>query len=83
MVTIVAHRGDSAAYRENTLAAFRSAIACGADRIELDVRTTADGVSVVLHDLTLLRVWGSARASMSSPGPRWLSSGTPTCGFPD
>ncbi len=58
MVTIVAHRGDSAAYRENTLTAFRSAIEAGADRVELDVRTTADGVSVVLHDLTLLRVWG-------------------------
>lgn len=59
MVTIVAHRGDSAAYRENTLTAFRSAIDAGAHRVELDVRTTADGVSIVLHDLTLLRLWGT------------------------
>ncbi len=58
MVMIVAHRGDSAAYRENTLTAFASAIRLGADRVEFDVRTTADGVSVVLHDLTLLRIWG-------------------------
>lgn len=58
MTLIVAHRGDSAAYRENTLTAFRSAIDLGADRVELDVRTTADGVSIVLHDRTLLRVWG-------------------------
>lgn len=57
-VTIVAHRGDSAAYRENTLVAMRSAVAAGADRVEFDVRTTADGASVVLHDLTLLRLWG-------------------------
>lgn len=56
--SIVAHRGDSAAYRENTLTAFHSAIEVGAHRVELDVRTTADGVSIVLHDLTLLRVWG-------------------------
>ncbi len=58
MTLIVAHRGDSAAYRENTLTAFASAIDLGAHRVELDVRTTADGVSIVLHDPTLLRVWG-------------------------
>ncbi|MDT0341119.1 glycerophosphodiester phosphodiesterase [Streptomyces litchfieldiae] len=57
-VTAVAHRGDPYRARENTLASFRSAIAAGADAIELDVRTTADGVPVVLHDRTLKRLWG-------------------------
>jgi glycerophosphoryl diester phosphodiesterase len=35
---------------ENTLAAFEAAIGAGADAVELDVRLTADGVPVVLHD---------------------------------
>jgi glycerophosphoryl diester phosphodiesterase len=36
--------------RENSLEAFESAIAAGADLIELDVRRTADGALVVTHD---------------------------------
>lgn len=47
---IVAHRGASAHHPENTLAAFDAAITAGADMIELDVRLTADGVPVVIHD---------------------------------
>ena len=47
---IVAHRGASLRYPENTLAAFRAAIRAGADVIELDARLTADGVPVVMHD---------------------------------
>lgn len=58
---VVAHRGDSLRYRENTLAAIRSAVAAGADRVEIDVVTTRDGVSVVNHDRTLLRLWGLPR----------------------
>ena len=57
-IEITAHRGYSAQYPENTLAAFRGAIALGADCIELDVRQTADGVPVVLHDASLLRTTG-------------------------
>ena len=47
---IIAHRGASAAERENTLAAFRVARDLGADAVEFDVRRTADGVLVVHHD---------------------------------
>ncbi len=47
---VVAHRGASAVEPENTLRAFESAIRAGADVVELDVRLTADGVPVVLHD---------------------------------
>lgn len=47
---IVAHRGASLRYPENTLAAFRAAVRAGADVIELDARLTADGVPVVMHD---------------------------------
>jgi glycerophosphoryl diester phosphodiesterase len=48
---VVAHRGASTAFPENTLQAFEGAVAAGADVVELDVRLTADGVPVVLHDL--------------------------------
>jgi glycerophosphoryl diester phosphodiesterase len=40
---------------ENTLAAFRQALAAGADGIELDVRLAQDGIPVVIHDATLRR----------------------------
>lgn len=47
---VVAHRGASSEQPENTLAAFDAALEAGADVVELDVRLTADGVPVVLHD---------------------------------
>ncbi len=52
---VIAHRGYSAVAPENTLPAFAAAVAAGADWVELDVRTTADGVPVVIHDRTLDR----------------------------
>ncbi len=52
---IVAHRGDTAHYPENTLAAFESAVRKGANAIELDVHLTRDGELVVHHDYTLGR----------------------------
>jgi len=55
---VIAHRGASAEKPENTLAAFRRALALGADGIELDVQVTRDGIPVVFHDLTLRRLTG-------------------------
>ncbi|HYV12891.1 MAG TPA: glycerophosphodiester phosphodiesterase family protein [Pyrinomonadaceae bacterium] len=52
---IIGHRGASAVAPENTMAAFREALAVGADGIEFDVRLTRDGVPVVIHDSTLRR----------------------------
>ena len=50
MTAVVAHRGDSRAEAENTVAAFRRAGEMGAHAVELDVRRTADGVLVVHHN---------------------------------
>jgi glycerophosphoryl diester phosphodiesterase len=52
---VIGHRGARLDAPENTLPAFRLALAQGADALELDVRVTADGVPVVLHDATLDR----------------------------
>lgn len=56
---IIAHRGASAERPENTLAAFRRALALDADGIELDVHVTRDGVPVVFHDPSLHRLTGT------------------------
>ena len=53
MTAVWAHRGASAAERENTVAAFAAAVAFGADGIELDVRRTSDGRPAVHHDAVL------------------------------
>ncbi len=51
----VAHRGGAALWPENSLEAFRGAIALGAPLLELDVHLTADGHVAVIHDPTLER----------------------------
>ena len=52
---VFAHRGGAGIAPENTIAAFDAGLACGADGLELDVRLSADGIPVVLHDPTLDR----------------------------
>jgi glycerophosphoryl diester phosphodiesterase len=61
---VIAHRGASADAPENTLAAVELALAQGADRVEVDVQRTADGVLVLVHDADLRRTTdvGPARA---------------------
>ncbi len=51
----VAHRGYSAIAPENTLPALAAAVLAGATFVEFDVRTTADGVPVIIHDRTVDR----------------------------
>ena len=52
---VTAHRGFSAQYPENTLLAFSKAMEIGADIVEFDVRESADGELVILHDARLER----------------------------
>jgi glycerophosphoryl diester phosphodiesterase len=51
----VVHRGGAALWPENSLLAFRSALALNARLLELDVHLTADGEVAVIHDATLDR----------------------------
>lgn len=53
---VVAHRGASADYPELTRVAFQKALDQGAEALEVDVRLTADGVPVLVHDPRTARV---------------------------
>lgn len=52
---VCAHRGRSGLFPENTMVAFEAAVEVGADFMELDVRRTADGAIVCMHDATVDR----------------------------
>ncbi|MEE3369143.1 MAG: glycerophosphodiester phosphodiesterase family protein [Planctomycetota bacterium] len=54
-IQVIAHRGASSRFPENTRASTLAAVSSGATVIEADVRTTRDGHLVVLHDATLDR----------------------------
>ncbi|MGI0119990.1 glycerophosphodiester phosphodiesterase [Zooshikella sp. RANM57] len=47
---VIAHRGGRGLWPENTLFAFNNAVKLGVDMLEMDVRTTADGTLVIMHD---------------------------------
>jgi len=55
---VIAHRGASGDYPENTLVAFHAAAAAGASYFELDIHMTRDGAIVVSHDPHLMRTCG-------------------------
>lgn len=59
---VIAHRGGALLAPENTAEAFRAAAATGADMVETDLRLTADGILVCLHDADLKRLCGDPRA---------------------
>jgi glycerophosphoryl diester phosphodiesterase len=65
---------------ENTMAAFREAIAAGSDGIEFDVRLTRDAVPVILHDSTLRRTTGLPHrvADLTWPELESLNVGLPS-----
>jgi glycerophosphoryl diester phosphodiesterase len=75
----LAHRGDHGRAPENTLAAFAAALArptC--DGLEFDVRASADGVAVVLHDATLARVQGRPEAATELTATALRQLGVPS-----
>jgi glycerophosphoryl diester phosphodiesterase len=64
-IEVVAHRGASQDVPEHTLAAYRKAIEDGADALECDVRLTADGTLVCVHDRRVNRT-SNGRGAVSS-----------------
>ncbi|CAM5767999.1 glycerophosphodiester phosphodiesterase [Bosea minatitlanensis] len=57
----IAHRGGALLAAENSAAAFRAAAAAGAEMVETDLRLSADGRLVCLHDADLARIGGDRR----------------------
>lgn len=55
---IIAHRGFSASYPENTLLAFEKALQAGVDGIETDLRLSRDDKAIIFHDANLKRITG-------------------------
>ncbi len=53
---IASHRGGAYLWPENSMLAFRQALALRAEQLELDVHLSADGEVVVMHDATLDRM---------------------------
>lgn len=75
----LAHRGDWRRAPENSLAAFQAALAIPAcDGLEFDVRVSADGVPIVLHDETLARVQGRPERADALPAAELGRAGVPT-----
>jgi glycerophosphoryl diester phosphodiesterase len=54
-VVVVGHRGAMGHAPENTMGSFRRAMSLGADGVELDVRLSADGEAMVIHDAAVDR----------------------------
>ncbi|MEU0427649.1 glycerophosphodiester phosphodiesterase [Streptomyces canus] len=65
LIQVVAHRGASEDAPEHTLAAYRKAIEDGADALECDVRLTADGHLVCVHDRRVNRT-SNGRGAVSA-----------------
>lgn len=74
---IIAHRGASAAAKENTLSAFRLALEHKADGIEFDVHFTSSGAWVV-HDFNLARTHNLNRSLLELSATEIASLGIPT-----
>lgn len=64
---VIGHRGAMAYAPENTLESFREARRRGATWVEIDVKLTADGVPIVMHDASLARTMGIDRLVAETP----------------
>lgn len=71
MTAVLAHRGATSHFTENTVAAFAEAGRIGADGVELDVRRSADGALVVHHDAEIPGV-GPVAAVRARDLPAWV-----------
>ena len=85
MIAICAHRGGALLWPENSLTAFRQALALPIEEVECDVHLSADGVAMVHHDATLDRTTEGTgplshrtAAELAATKLRGLDEGPPT-----
>lgn len=81
-VQTVAHRGEPVGHRENTLPSVLAGVRAGADMVEIDVKVTADGQVVLLHDDTLDRLWGMDWKIRETPSEQLAELGGHHDGIP-
>ena len=62
-IILAAHRGDRAHAPENTLPAYKAAIALGVDGLEVDLHTSLDGVTFMMHDHSFDRTTNGSGAT--------------------
>lgn len=76
---VFAHRGSAGTLPENTLMAFKAALAAGADGIETDVQLSRDGQLVIIHDETVDRTTNGTGAvkDLTLAQLRQLDAGDP------
>lgn len=79
---VMAHRGNRAACPENTLAAFRRALADGADLLETDLHLSRDGAFVCIHDATVDRTT-DGRGAVADQTVAELKAWSAGCGRPE
>jgi glycerophosphoryl diester phosphodiesterase len=56
---LIGHRGEPGSWPENSLPGFRCILEAGASFIETDVQITADGIAILSHDPSVLKITGS------------------------
>ncbi len=79
---VMAHRGNRVACPENTLAAFRRALADGADLLETDLHLSRDGAFVCIHDATVDRTT-DGRGAVADQTVAELKAWSAGCGRPE
>ena len=55
---LIAHRGEPETWPENSLVGYEAVLSAGVRYIETDVQITADGIPILSHDPTLLKITG-------------------------
>ena len=63
--TLIAHRGYSSKYPENTLASIEAALSAGAKFVEFDIQMMADGEFILMHDDNIYRSSGIRKSVFS------------------
>lgn len=76
---LIGHRGEPETWPENSYEGFEAVLRAGAGYIETDVQITADGVAVLSHDPSLLKITGLSQTVTDTAYPviRALSAGYP------
>lgn len=77
---LVAHRGEPVTWPENSLTGYRAVLEAGARYVETDVQITADGIPVLSHDPSLLKITGR---NLHIPETDYRSIRACSAGYPE